>query len=114
MRISDWSSDVCSSDLEPARGDVAVFRWPVDPSKDFIKRIIGIPGDHIVYRSKQLFVNGEPATLDADGAYTAPGLPPPGVVYRMEEHLGPVGHNTLVNPDRPARQEERHGGKEGG
>ncbi|HEY9546190.1 MAG TPA: signal peptidase I, partial [Solimonas sp.] len=50
---------------EPARGDVAVFRWPVDPSKDFIKRIIGIPGDHIVYRSKQLFVNGEPATLDA-------------------------------------------------
>src|SRR3546814_3661940 len=59
---------------EPARGDVAVFRWPVDPSKNFIKRIIGIPGDHIVYRSKQLFVNGEPATLDADGAYTAPGL----------------------------------------
>src|SRR3546814_17777845 len=39
---------------EPARGDVAVFRWPVDPSKDFIKRLIGIPGDHIVYRSKQI------------------------------------------------------------
>jgi signal peptidase I len=87
---------------EPKRGDVVVFRWPVDPSKDFIKRIIGIPGDRIIYRNKQLFVNGEPATLDADGAYTAAGLPPPGVVYRMEEHLGPVNHKILVNPERPA------------
>ncbi|WP_084615633.1 signal peptidase I [Solimonas flava] len=87
---------------EPQRGDVVVFRWPVDPTKDFIKRIIGLPGDHIVYRNKQLFVNGEPATLDPDGAYTAPGLPPPGVVYRMKEHLGPVEHDILVNPERPA------------
>lgn len=86
---------------EPERGDIVVFRWPVDPSKDFIKRIIGLPGDHIVYRNKQLFVNGEPATLDADGAFSAPGLPPPGVVYRMREQLGPINHAILINPERP-------------
>ena len=85
---------------EPARGDIVVFRWPVDPSKDFIKRIIGLPGDHIVYRSKQLFVNGEPAPVDADGVFPVPGFP--SVMYRMDEHLGDVEHKILVNPDRPA------------
>ena len=45
---------------EPERGDIVVFRWPVDPSKDFIKRVIGLPGDRVAYRDKRLFVNGEP------------------------------------------------------
>ena len=87
---------------EPERGDIVVFRWPVDPSKDFIKRIVGLPGDKIVYRNKQLFVNGEPAILDPDGAYTAAGMTPSGVVYRMQEKLGEVQHKLLINPDRPA------------
>jgi signal peptidase I len=42
---------------EPQKGDVVVFRWPVDPSKDFIKRVIGVPGDHIAYHDKVLSVN---------------------------------------------------------
>ncbi|MGH8444253.1 MAG: signal peptidase I [Solimonas sp.] len=83
---------------EPKRGDIVVFRWPVDPTKDFIKRIVGVPGDHIVYRNKQLFVNGEAAPLDADGAFPVPGFP--SVLYRMDEHLGDVEHKILVNPDR--------------
>jgi len=44
----------------PERGDVAVFRYPRDPSTAFIKRIVGLPGDHVAYRNKQLFINGEP------------------------------------------------------
>jgi len=87
---------------EPKRGDVAVFRWPEDPSKDFIKRLVGLPGDHIVYRDKQLYINGEPATQEPSGAYTASGSSVSGVVYRMDENLLGVEHRVLVNPDRPA------------
>lgn len=44
---------------EPKRGDVMVFRYPVDPKVNFIKRVVGVPGDLIEYRNKQLYVNGE-------------------------------------------------------
>ena len=45
---------------DPQRGDVVVFRYPVNPSQDFIKRVIGVGGDEVVYRDKQLTVNGKP------------------------------------------------------
>jgi len=44
---------------DPRRGDVIVFVYPVDPSKDFIKRVIGEPGDTVEVKHKQLFINGE-------------------------------------------------------
>jgi len=43
----------------PERGDVVVFRYPNDPSTPFIKRIVGLPGDKIVYENHELFINGE-------------------------------------------------------
>jgi signal peptidase I len=89
----------------PRRGDVVVFRYPVDPSKDFIKRVVGLPGDRIAYRNKQLWVNGEAMPLDAVGVYTAGGSLP-GVVYRFEEALGPAQHHVIVNPARPAEDFE--------
>jgi signal peptidase I len=45
---------------EPHRGDVMVFRYPVDPSLDYIKRVIGVPGDKISYKNKKLSINGVP------------------------------------------------------
>ena len=47
----------------PERGDVMVFRFPEDPSLDYIKRVVGVPGDRIEYRNKRLSVNGTPVPL---------------------------------------------------
>lgn len=44
---------------EPRHGDIVVFHWPVDPSKDFVKRVIGLPGDHISYINKVLYINDQ-------------------------------------------------------
>jgi signal peptidase I len=83
----------------PQRGDIVVFRWPRDPSTDFIKRIVGVPGDHIEYHDKTLTVNGQVQPLDADGVYSAPSG---GTAYRLKEHLNGVEHHIIVDPDRPA------------
>ncbi|MBO5491397.1 signal peptidase I [uncultured Desulfovibrio sp.] len=45
---------------DPQRGDIIIFEYPNDPSTDFIKRVIGVPGDIIEVRNKQLYRNGEP------------------------------------------------------
>ncbi len=48
---------------QPQRGDVVVFRYPPDPAVAYIKRVVGLPGDQLAYRGKQLFVNGQPIPL---------------------------------------------------
>lgn len=45
---------------DPQRGDVMVFKFPVDPSINYIKRVVGLPGDKVAYKDKQLTINGEP------------------------------------------------------
>jgi signal peptidase I len=49
---------------DPKRGDIVVFKYPKDPSKDYIKRVIGVGGDTIEVRRKRLFVNGKPARYE--------------------------------------------------
>src|SRR3954453_17718658 len=51
---------------QPQRGDVMVFRYPLDPSLDYIKRVIGVPGDEVTYKDKQLIINGQPVPLKPD------------------------------------------------
>ncbi|MEN3046889.1 MAG: signal peptidase I [Candidatus Hydrothermales bacterium] len=45
--------------IEPNRGDIVVFRYPVDPSKDFVKRVIGLAGDTVMIRDKRVYINGK-------------------------------------------------------
>jgi len=82
---------------KPERGDVFVFHYPPDPSIDYIKRVIGVPGDKIEYRNKQLFINGEPAqlTLIDDYQYVAPGLNMV-TAKHYQEQLGGVSHDVLI------------------
>ena len=55
---------------DPKRGDVVVFRYPLNPSQDFIKRVIGVGGDVVTYQDKKLTVNGKPLPQVPDGTYS--------------------------------------------
>ena len=88
---------------EPQRGDIAVFRFPKNLSLDYIKRIVGLPGDKIAYRDKQIFINGEPVPQEWLGRYTGPGkdLPTAGNSLHIEQ-LDDVRHKILLRNSQPA------------
>lgn len=90
----------------PERGDVMVFRFPEDPRINYIKRVVGLPGDEVTYRNKVLFVNGDPIPQDAIGPFVGEGLNrnPPGRQPQMRlETLGETPHQIMIFPDRPER-----------
>ena len=84
----------------PKTGDIAVFRWPPAPTYDYIKRVIGVPGDKIVYHNKVLTINGvemkqrfvEYTTDESSGK----------AVAKYTEHLNGVDHDIFVRTDVPA------------
>jgi len=82
---------------DPQRGDVMVFKYPMDMSQDYIKRVVGVPGDKITYEGKKLTVNGKPVSYAAQDDY----LDDESLVYKKQfkENLTGVEHRIL-NDDR--------------
>ena len=83
---------------DPKRGDVMVFHYPVDPRIDYIKRVVGIPGDEVSYTNQTLSINGQPVPVQAQGDY----YDDDSMRYapKFSEKLGAVAHGILVEPKR--------------
>jgi signal peptidase I len=84
----------------PQRGDVMVFRYPPKPSLDYIKRVVGVPGDEVAYLNKRLSINGKPVPTN-----TLPEFFDEDVMRyfkQYEEVLGDKPHRLLNDDNRPA------------
>ncbi len=96
--------------FEPERGDIIVFVFPEDPSKDFIKRVVGLPGDTIEIRKKQLFRNGVPVDVVEEpyARWVRPLEPGP------RDQFGPVtvpeGHVFVMGDNRDQSYDSRFWG----
>lgn len=83
----------------PQRGDVMVFRYPEDTSLDYIKRVVGVPGDKISYQNKQLSINGKPVKRTQQADYLHPER-----LYYSQKYLekqGDTEYLTLNDGDMP-------------
>ena len=82
----------------PDRGDIVVFRYPEDPSIPFIKRVVGMPGDHVEYVNKVLYINGIRQEQTVNGEYEAVGS---GMMadgdWWITEYLDDESHDILID-----------------
>jgi signal peptidase I len=99
VRLPVFNTKLVANNL-PQRGDVMVFRYPPQPSLDYIKRVVGIPGDEVAYLNKRLTINGKavptsvaPEFFDQDGMR---------YVKQFAEVQNGHHYNTLNYEDRPA------------
>jgi signal peptidase I len=79
----------------PQRGDVVVFRYPLDPSVNYIKRLVGLPGDRVQVTQDRLTINGKPVRFDIIGPYND------GCYLNMQlavEHIGEHNHEAMLCP----------------
>ncbi len=96
----------------PQRGDIIVFKYPKDPSKDYIKRVVGIGSDRIEIRDKTVFVNEEAIALPQTGVFSDPNVMPAG--FQPRDNFGPVtvpdGSLFVMGDNRDESSDSRYWG----
>jgi signal peptidase I len=99
IRLPVFNTKVIANN-EPQRGDVMVFRYPPQPSLDYIKRVVGVPGDEVAYLNKQLSINGQPVPRSQEPEFFDSDV----MRYAKQfgESLGGRNYKTLNDEDRPA------------
>ncbi len=98
LRLPVWNTKFISIS-SPHRGDVIVFRYPENPSIDYIKRVVGVPGDEISYQNKIVYVNGRPSSVLPEGQYPTPE----NLQFdRFNEDLAGVKHSILTYQGAPS------------
>lgn len=103
LRLPVWRKKILKV-AEPKRGDILLFHWPVDSHFNFVKRVVGVPGDHISYTNKVFTINGHQATQHFLNTSTdSNGGPVHWGVNVFEEDLLGVKHKIYVRPDVPAQ-----------
>jgi signal peptidase I len=95
------------------RGDVVVFKYPEDPERDFIKRVIGLPGETVELRQRHIFINGS-AIEEPYAHYLFPASESEGGSFDVRERYGPVavpdGHLFVMGDNRDNSQDSRYWG----
>ncbi len=94
----------------PERGDIIVFKFPRDEKRDFIKRVIGLPGDILEVKRQRVFINGQPYA-DPHARHTRP---PPDESFKPRDDFGPVrvpeGHVFVMGDNRENSEDSRYWG----
>jgi len=102
--------DIILFSSQPERGDIIVFKFPKDETRDFIKRVIGVPGDLLEVRRQKIFINGKPYK-DLHARHTKPPSDSPLV---PRDDFGPIlvpeGHVFMMGDNRENSQDSRYWG----
>lgn len=102
LRWPVWNKKFVSV-YKPQIGDIMVFRWPPDDRYDYIKRVVGVPGDHVVYKNKTLTINGKVAKQTDQGlAIESDNQGNTWKVEKRLEDLNGIKHSIYVRPEVPA------------
>lgn len=96
---------------KPERGDVVVFKYPEDTNVDYIKRVVGVPGDEVIYRNKKIYLRkactaercDSPVGLEVEeiGTYSEESFGFAENYILFKEKLGKANHEAMINPRAP-------------